>query len=372
MRKALAYLLVTAGLLVLVATKYDPQTGLTGLIRFGEPWSAHRLDRLKDVPIATATGSGGYDGQFYAQIAIDPLLREPDLATALDAPAYRARRILVPAVASTLGLGNAGWTLQAFALLNVACWLVLARLLYLHLGDAPHGFARWVACMLALGVVDSVRQSLVDLPAVLLLVLTTLSFERKQGPVSGVWSALGNLTKETNLLGHVALLAPKVLQPANRIRNLAAVLIPAIPLGVWSVYVHLRFTDGGGANGLGNFTWPAVGLWLHLKTCVLSLMGGDFDSRYSFGVIGALSLLAQLIFLWRHRNLESPWWRIGAAYSVLLLVLSSWVWSGYWAACRAVLPMTIAFNLLLPADRRFWPWWIAGNMAVIHGVWRFL
>ena len=50
----------------------------------------------------------------------------------------------------------------------------------------------------------------------------------------------------------------------------------------------------------------------------------------------------------------------------------SWVWSGYWAACRAVLPMTLAFNLLLPAGRGFWIWWIAGNLALFHGVWRFL
>ena len=63
---------------------------------------------------------------------------------------------------------------------------------------------------------------------------------------------------------------------------------------------------------------------------------------------------------------------VGAAYSVLLLFLSHWVWSGYWAACRAVLPMTVAFNLLLPANSRFWPLWILGNLTLLHGVWRFL
>jgi hypothetical protein len=34
--------------------------------------------------------------------------------------------------------------------------------------------------------------------------------------------------------------------------------------------------------------------------------------------------------------------------------------------------MTIAFNLLLPANRFFWPVWIVGNLVLLHAVWRFL
>lgn len=34
--------------------------------------------------------------------------------------------------------------------------------------------------------------------------------------------------------------------------------------------------------------------------------------------------------------------------------------------------MTVAFNLLLPAQRHFWPLWVLGNLPLLHGVWRFL
>ena len=78
------------------------------------------------------------------------------------------------------------------------------------------------------------------------------------------------------------------------------------------------------------------------------------------------------MILWRTPQFSSPWWRIGAAYSFLLLFLGTWVWSGYWAVCRAVLPMTITFNLLLPVNRAFWPLWILGNLTVLHAIWRFL
>ena len=46
--------------------------------------------------------------------------------------------------------------------------------------------------------------------------------------------------------------------------------------------------------------------------------------------------------------------RVGVAYVVLMVVLGPDVWGGYpGAALRVVLPMTIAFNLLLPRTRRF-------------------
>ena len=61
----------------LVVTKFNTQTGFTSLIRFGETWETRRHILLQGVPVATVPHSNGYDGQFYAQIALDPLLRHP-------------------------------------------------------------------------------------------------------------------------------------------------------------------------------------------------------------------------------------------------------------------------------------------------------
>ena len=52
-----------------------------------------------------------------------------------------------------------------------------------------------------------------------------------------------------------------------------------------------------------------------------------------------------------------------------MVVLGPDVWGGYpGAALRVVLPMTIAFNLLLPRTRRFWPLAILGNLSVWYGL----
>ncbi|MDI1320015.1 MAG: hypothetical protein PSW75_07465 [bacterium] len=358
----------------LVLAKFSPATGFTGLIRFGESWQERRHPSLQNLPIATASESNGYDGQFYAQIALDPFLRSPALAQVLDSPAYRARRILTPGTAAILGLGNPWWTLQAYALLNVLCWFALGWLLFRHIGGADWpAFARWVGCMFSIGVLDSVRQSLVDLPAVLLLVLAVTAFTQiRTSPRTTLWLALGNLTKETSLLGALALSCDPSRRPFPWKRAALSLAAAALPLALWSLYVEQRFAGTTGGTGLGNFTWPLLGLLKQARNCLREVSLGNLDGRYSFCLVAILGLLTQAWVLWRNPQPASPWWRIGFAYSILLLFLSSWVWSGYWAACRAVLPMTIAFNLLLPANRLFWPLWILGNLTLLHGVWRFL
>ena len=72
----------------------DPRFGWTRMIFFGQNFAADTLPRLQRTPhyIHALTDSpGGYDGQFYAQEAIDPSLRDPAFDGALDNPAYRAR-----------------------------------------------------------------------------------------------------------------------------------------------------------------------------------------------------------------------------------------------------------------------------------------
>lgn len=366
-----AYWLSLLLFVALVLAKYDPSTGFTSLIRFGHTWQEHQLPVVKSLPVAIAANSSGYDGQFYAQLALDPTLHDPRLDEALDAPAYRARRILVPTAAWILGLGQPAWILQACALLNVACWLALAWLLRREIAGLDRiAFARWFGCLFSMGAIESVRQSLVDLPALLLLLLAVRAWRENRPTGTTVWLALVHLTKEANLLASLALLAAPGSTPRRLLRVL---LLSLLPLGLWSLHVHFRFpTNPGGSTGLGNFTWPLFGVLQQLALSTREILRGNLDSRHLFALVAILGLALQAGTLWRQRQWDSAWWRIGAAYSLLLLFLGPWVWSGYWAVCRAVLPLTIAFNLLLPSGRAFWPLWILGNLTTLHAVWRFL
>ena len=131
-------------LLAAIADFAEPENGFTQLIVFGSKFADQALPEVRETPHTVIDDSHGYDGQFYAQIAMDPLLRDPALHGALDNFSYRSRRILMPAVAHIAGLGQPFWILQAYALLNVVCWLVLAAVLlrWFRPGD-PEGWIRW-------------------------------------------------------------------------------------------------------------------------------------------------------------------------------------------------------------------------------------
>lgn len=368
-----AYWIAIALFVGLVLAKFSPQTGFTSLIRFGETWNDRRHSSLQALPIGVVPASNGYDGQFYAQIALDPTLHDAQLAQVVDAPAYRARRILLPAFAAGLGLGNPWWTIHAYALLNVLAWLLFAWRLHRHIGSGDWiAYARWIGCVFSMGALESVRQSLVDLPALLLLLLALEAHTRARFSASTTWLALGNLAKETSLLSALALSFDSSAGKLPWRRILISLGACSLPLVAWSLYVRHRFPLSSDATALGNFTWPLLGLLDHLKTCGTAILSGNLDGRYTMGLLAALGFLVQILVLWRTPLPRSAWWRIGAAYSLLFVFLSPWVWSGYWAACRALLPMTVAFNLLLPAQRNFWPLWVLGNLSLLHAVWSFL
>jgi hypothetical protein len=81
----------------------------------------------------------------------------------------------------------------------------------------------------------------------------------------------------------------------------------------------------------------------------------------------ALSTQA-VVLLWM-RDWRNPWWRLGFMYVGLMLIVGQAVWEGHpGAVSRVVIPMTLAFNVLLTRVRWFWPLWILGNASLLHGL----
>src|SRR5262249_35966942 len=130
-----------------VAGFYHPGTGFTALIGFPEADSS-TSPALRAIPHYTYPAAASYDGQFYAQRALDPLVRDPDIDHAMDLAPFRARRILFSWTAWAFGLGRPAWILEAYALQNVVCWLALAALLARWFPlRGPRDLALWAACL---------------------------------------------------------------------------------------------------------------------------------------------------------------------------------------------------------------------------------
>ena len=345
-----------------------PGKGFTSLIYFGAKHHAQFLRELKAVEHYEQPESPGYDAQWYVQIAMHPRLTDPVLLASVDRLSYRARRILFEWTAWAIGGGDTARVMNAFALQNVFCWYILAALLlrWFPPGSLGNVF-RWAAVLFSFGLIFSVRRSLLDGPS-LLLTAAAMALVESGRPWSGALvMGICGLGKDTSVLSGAALGPPNSRDPRALALWLARVALVLAPLLVWMLCLRLWLGQGDDI-GLGNFAGVFVGLCNKLEDVVSSMMaeGYPFSPEVRFDALVIVGILSQFFFFAVRIRWRDAWWRVGVSYAVLMLFLGDAVWEHYpSAAARVLLPMTLAFNILVPRGR----WWVllllAGNLGVL-------
>jgi hypothetical protein len=361
--------LIVAIFLGLVARFYVPGKGFSALIIFGGNYVQRYIPELKSLPYFTDEQSFGYDAQWYAQIAMRPDPRDPEMMSAVDNLPYRARRILFCWTAYLFGFGQPAWILQVFALQNVICWLALAWLaLRWFPPDRWENVFRWAAVLFSFGLCLSVRASLVDGPSLLLIACGVALIEKNRPTLGALVLAASGLAKETNILGAAALAGPE----KNSLREWAKVgwrgILVILPLSLWAIALYSMLGPVGANTGHGAFGPPfaAMGGKLQLTLSELSQEGWGTALRSRDVLYALVSLAVQFVFLVSMPRLRNAWWRVGAAFAVLMIFLGPAVWEGYpGAASRVLLPMTLAFNVLVPRGPKWWLVLLLGNLTVL-------
>ncbi len=362
---------LVAAFLVAVAQFHDRDRGFTSFLSIGDVLSETKVTALRAVPHHVYEGSAGYDGAYYVQLALHPSLDNPELGKAIDNLPYRARRILTSWCAWVLGAGRPAWVVQAYALLNVGCWLALGWVLLRWF--PPDGWGnvlRWAAVMFSHGLCMSVRHSLVDGPALLLVALAVRWLEDGRGWAGGVALAASGLAKETSLLAAAGLRfdwrAPRSWPPV-----ILRVVLVALPLAAWLAYVRGRFGPAEDP-GLGNFTYPFSGFVEKAAAAWRDARAPEAPPLAWATLATVVALAVQWGFLVLRPRPDDRWWRIGAAFALMTVFLSTPVWEGYpGASTRVLLPMTLAFNILVPRGRRWLPLLVAGNLTVAASAFEF-
>jgi hypothetical protein len=138
-----------------------------------------------------------------------------------------------------------------------------------------------------------------------------------------------------------------------------------LPLVAWMAYVRWKFGPTGEV-GINNFTLPFRGLVEKWSLTLFEFLEHP-GHRVQFATL--VTLLASnvqfgfLVSRWRPADV---WWRVGAAFAGLMVFLSTPVWEGYPGAfARVLLPMAVAFNVLVPRSGRWLPLLLAGNLSVV-------
>jgi hypothetical protein len=339
-----------------VARQFSPEHGFTRLLEVGPMYLPQALPQFQALNPATFYRKG-YDGQFYAQIAIDPLLRNPQLATALDLPDYRSRRILMPALAWLLGGGRPAAAVTAYILLHVLAWYLLFGLLLKS--EQPQTVQEWLcvtATMLTMGALASLQRSLTDLPAATLLVAAAVLAGRSRT----AFLALSVLTKEIYAICFWVPLVDLRNKPHAVWRGIAHVSVIILPFLLWAIYVRSRFETH--SYGGVNFAWPFEG-WIY---GIISLIA----HAKVFAVFAALSLLAQLVYLALRPRFDSFYWRAAISFGIASCFLSDDPFGSDVSFTRDLLPTTIGFNVLLmrESSAKFPVWFVTGNIGLLSGL----
>ncbi|HWA25256.1 MAG TPA: hypothetical protein VG734_06225 [Lacunisphaera sp.] len=355
---------------------YSRTTGITQLLRVGREFDDAGLAVFRATP-KQIDSPLGFDGQFYAEMALDPLLRDPHLREAIDSAEYRGRRILMPWLAWLGGWGRPFWILNVYAALNLVFWVGFAVMMGRLF--RPHGWAGlagFTAMLMTCGIIESMRSSLTDFPSFVVMTLAMM-IGGKGG--AGVL-ALAALIREASVISVVALwrYRPPWLKAARH--NLALGLIAALPLVLWSVYVHLRLADPVARGAGGNFAWPLQGMVAKLGEFSVAAVDGTIDWRDWYtefyasealhAVLTIVSVLTQIVYLLTHRNWDNLIWRTGACFIPYFLCISHVSWESHFTITRHALAITLAFNLILAMrpGRAWLAWFLLGNCFVPYGI----
>jgi hypothetical protein len=357
---------------LLVGRFWSPHYGFTPLLQANGETESLLPASLRDTPVFIHRDAGRYDGAYYAQIATSPALRDPELAVAVDDLGYRARRILLSALAWVAGGGDPVRAVHAYAWLNVILWFLLAWILWTLLpgGGGWRNTLAWAGVLLAGGTLASVRLALTDLAATLLLAAGLLLIERGRPKASVLCLGLAGLARETALLGTGALWPEGKWTAALVLRRGLLVVLTAIPLIGWWSYVHR--TVGSSGAGASNFAWPLAG-WLGEWKELWQATGVEPNHGLLLGGwLDAVAVTVQATYLLKYRDTRSAWWRVGLLFVALGSVLGPSVWEGLPGAhSRVLLPLVLIFNVLAARRRAALLWLLLGNLSMVSGIWSF-
>ncbi len=202
------------------------------------------------------------DGQAFTALAQDPLLRRPAVMAPAGEFSYRAQRPVwgyLDWVASVGQPGLTGWALAGLTILSCGAAVGAVGSLLRRRGVSP-----WWSLVVPLAAVETLAELTPELLALTLLVAGILWWQRDRSVAAVVAFSLAALTRETMLVGVVAVavwdLAGQRPGPPPRWRSVAPLLAPFAAYFAWIGLLTIRTGSSPFDRSHGRLGFPGVGL----------------------------------------------------------------------------------------------------------------
>lgn len=299
--------------------------GVAGMLQVGETSALRPMieEQLDDIPLAPGPG---HDGQIYYAMALD--LDGDEVGPLLDHAAYRYRRIFYPWLGSVFGLLDGVPLLIGLIGLNVVAFAVATGIMASMSARAGRSELIALVVLLNPGAWLSVQLLTSDILALALMIIALGLVTRRATWSAGAVFGLSALAKDVFLATPVPLAVPDVR------RRWPMALVPIGALLAWMTLLTLMLGDGFAARG--NLDWPVMGL------IDASANWSSLDGKEIFYLVVALVFVAVGVVY----SLRRSWLRLPiAAWTVLALVSSNWVWDFGNNAVRAFAPVAVLVAL---------------------------
>jgi hypothetical protein len=304
-------------------------------------------------PTQTPTGlyvaeeGGGYDGQFFYGLALDPLGARPTrFGITLDNPPYRQQRILYPVLAWLASLGGRPALVPAALLgVNLAALCALAYVGGAYARSLGRAGAWGAPLSLYPGLAFGLLLCLAEPVAVALCVGGLLLLRHDRPLSAAVALTLAVLAKETTLLVPVA-----VLLASPRTGGCRRAVVSGVPLAVWAAWQLALLSRWGQLPllaGAGNVGVPLAGLIEFLGA--IFPPSGRFHVRWlvEIAAVAVIGVAVTWVLLRRRATVERRVCVAWVLYLILACSLTSLVWSNDWAFLRALSEFYVLGVLIL-------------------------
>ena len=187
----------------------------------------------------------------------------------------------------------------------------------------PNGwgnYVRWAATLFCSGLCLSVRSALPDGPSLLLIAGGVALVEMERPWLGAVVLGVAGLGNETNILAGASLAQFRENSWKERTAVAARGLFVLLPLLIWLGCLW-HWLGNGSSVGQRNFELPLAGYFGKWKEIHTQFRRGDPSVVAKGSLAMMVALTVQFLFFAFRPRWKETWWRVGAAYSVLMLFL---------------------------------------------------